>query len=118
MRASDGVGVALDQPRRLEGPQHLRGHHGVGAGVLGELALAGRAGAVLEEPGAGQQHELHVGEPGGLEGDADHALPAEGGVPQEEAGLLPGGAVGVLGGARSFDEVPSPAGVIGARSAI
>src|SRR5215218_6949141 len=70
------VNLALEQVLLLEGAQHLRGHLDVGTGLL------------LQPPGAGEQHELHVGEMERPKRGGDATLPAQRGVPEQEAGAL------------------------------
>lgn len=54
------VDVALHEPLDLQGPQDLRGHLDVGAGLAGQRLLVRRLASLAQPPGAGQQDELHV----------------------------------------------------------
>ena len=81
------VGGADQEVAALQGPDHLGGHHGVGAGVVGQLALGDRA--VGTQPGeGGQEHELDVGEVERPERGPLGRLPPVGDLPEEQAGAV------------------------------
>ncbi len=71
-----GVGGAFEQAAGREFADDLAGHHGVDAGVVGELGLPGRVAAVvLQPPQRGEKHELNVGQLVGGQRLADLTLP-------------------------------------------
>ena len=84
-RPSSGCGARVTSPRRLERPQHLRGHHRVGGRVVGQPPLGDRARRVVQPGQRGQQHELDVRQAERLERRALGGLPPVGDLPEQQA---------------------------------
>jgi hypothetical protein len=80
-----GVRNSSDELAPFEGPNDLRGHHRVGAGVAGDPRLSERRIVVGEGSDAGEEDELHRREPERGEGGALALLPAVRCLPESEA---------------------------------
>ena len=79
------VCLAVHEAASFEDTQHLRCHHRVGSGVLGELFL----GHCLRVPGErGQQYKLDMGESERSQCRTLRRLPAVRDLPEHEAGAV------------------------------
>src|SRR5205823_5900362 len=82
------IDIALDQTLPFQAAQHLRGHLDVGAGERGEDDLRRTPTLLIQPPGAGEKHELDVGEIERGERLRDASLPTQRRVPEQESGAL------------------------------
>src|SRR6266498_115602 len=82
------VDLTLDQALPFQTAQHLRGHLDVGARKCGECGLRGALTLLIQPPGAGQKHELYVGEIERSERLGDATLPTQRRMPEQESGAL------------------------------
>jgi hypothetical protein len=79
------VDFAVEQPFALEAAHDLRGHLDIRAGLRGQGDLRRPFPVFVQPPGAGEQHELDVGEIEGPERLGNATLPAQRGMPEEKS---------------------------------
>src|SRR5206468_4491959 len=75
-----GVDLALEQALALEAAQYLRGHLDIGARLRRQPDLRWALALLVQPPGAGEQHELDMGEVERGQRVGDATLPAQRGV--------------------------------------